>query len=86
MLDEYSMRGLVIDACHYLTTQLPEEAAELARKRARIEAHEFQAGDFPRPVKIALRIAATGVIVADIAMTGGTVTHLTMATGATIVL
>jgi hypothetical protein len=71
VLEEYSFRGLLIDACLFLLEQLPEEEATIRAKRDRIEQGEFVPGDVSRGAKCAMGVAFLGFGVADIVMTGG---------------
>lgn len=71
LLDEYSIRGVAIEACAYLESQVPKEVALVEEKRERLRAGEFQTGDMSPPARCALSGAKLGVSALLIAMTGG---------------
>jgi hypothetical protein len=78
VLDEYSVRGLLIDACLFLREQLPSDAADVASKVGSIEAGTFTEGDLPLGTKCAIQVAILAAAVADLAISGGTATHLAL--------
>lgn len=76
LLDEYSVRGVAIEACIYLEGQLPAEIAAVKEKRQRLLAGEYQPGDMSPGAKCALSAAMLGTKVLDIVMTGGAVSSV----------
>jgi hypothetical protein len=80
VLEEYSVRGLIIEACLYLRDQLPSDFSDLSAKVSRIEAGGFVEGDLPQATKCALAVVIAGVGIADLVVTGGAVTHIALST------
>jgi hypothetical protein len=71
LLEDYSVRGVGIEACAYLESQLPEEIGAVVEKRRRLAGGEFQPGDMSPQGRCALSGAKLGVAAALIAVTGG---------------
>lgn len=74
VLSEYSLRGLVIEACQYLEEELPIELRGLIAQRARLQADERPRGDISKSAKCALAVALMGAGLVDVAIAGGATT------------